>query len=165
MDSRSTFTQDVADEICRRLADGETLTSICRDEGMPTRRTVTTWRHRNEEFATAYDEAVLAGCHALLDETLEIADNSPIVELKSQVSTLIEALGDEAEEDVAKKIEAIEGLERRFNDLVQERKLRVWTRHELIKKKRPDVFSDKVAMQHSGAVEVVTKIERRVVKA
>lgn len=129
MDVRSTFTQDVADKICRRLADGETLTSICRDERMPTRRTVTTWRHRNEEFAVAYDEAVLAGCHVLLDQTLEIADDA-------RNDFMVSQKGDATIDQ----------------ENIQRSKLRIWARHELVKKKRPDVFSDKVAMQHSGAV-------------
>lgn len=36
----SKFTQEIADEICRRLAMGESLRSICRDEGFPTEAAV-----------------------------------------------------------------------------------------------------------------------------
>lgn len=129
MDVRSTFTQEVADEILRRLAEGETLTAICRDEGMPTRRTVTNWRHANPEFGAAYDEAVLAGCYVLLDQTLEIADDARNDFMASQKG---EVMVD--------------------HENIQRSKLRIWARHELVKKKRPDVFSEKVALQHSGAV-------------
>lgn len=34
----------------------------------------------------------------------------------------------------------------------QSRKVRIWARHELIKRKRPDVFSDKVNIAHSGEI-------------
>lgn len=124
------YDEDIARQICERLAAGETYAAISRDEGMPKRQTVTRWRAANSEFAAAYEEAMLEGCHALLDETLAIADDT--------------------EEDSSS------------------RKVRIWTRHELIKRKRPDVFSDKVNMQHSGDASnpvVVQAIERRIVKA
>ena len=31
----STYSQEIADEVCRRLAGGESLRAICRDEGIP----------------------------------------------------------------------------------------------------------------------------------
>ena len=31
----STYGQEIADEVCRRLAGGESLRAICRDEGIP----------------------------------------------------------------------------------------------------------------------------------
>ena len=36
----STYTQDVGDTICDRIADGESLRSICEDENMPSRWSV-----------------------------------------------------------------------------------------------------------------------------
>lgn len=37
------YSQEIADAICERLAGGETLKSICRDEGMPNDRAVRSW--------------------------------------------------------------------------------------------------------------------------
>lgn len=51
------FTQTRADDICRRLSEGEPLVWICRDEGMPAKRTVSDWRKRFPEFKEAMREA------------------------------------------------------------------------------------------------------------
>lgn len=114
MPAHNTYTIELAAEICRRLSEGETLVSICKNDGMPARRTVTDWRKAHEDFARAYDEAMLEGCHAILEGTIDIADD--------------------LEEDPAS------------------RKTRIWARHELIKRKRPDEFSDKQKLEHSGSV-------------
>src|SRR5262249_23209911 len=53
----STFTQTVADELCRRLADGETLRAICRDPGMPGKTTVMQWLAEQPEFRDQYARA------------------------------------------------------------------------------------------------------------
>ena len=110
------YTGALADEIIARLSEGETLRGICREKRMPCYRAVADWRRKYPEFDQRYQQAMLDGCHALLDETKEIADNT--------------------DEDPAS------------------RKVRVWTRLELVKRKRPDVFGDKVTHQHGGSVSV-----------
>lgn len=47
----TTFTQEKADEIARRLSEGEPLAQICRDDGMPDRTTVYRWGEADPEFA------------------------------------------------------------------------------------------------------------------
>ena len=44
------YSQDLADEICRRLVDGESIRSICADEKMPSRATVLRWGAEDKEF-------------------------------------------------------------------------------------------------------------------
>lgn len=46
----SSFTAEIADAICERLADGESMRSICRDEAMPARSTVDGWLAVSDEF-------------------------------------------------------------------------------------------------------------------
>lgn len=121
------FDSDKAAEILRRLSEGETLVAICKTEGMPTRQTVGNWRRGNKDFDTAYYEAMEQGCHALLDETLAIADDRE---------------GDYRTDK--------DGNEVFDSEHVQRAKLRIWARHELIKRKRPDLFSDKQQHEHSG---------------
>lgn len=53
----STYTTEVGDEICRRLAEGEPLAQICRDEHMPAVRTVSDWRANHEDFALKFQDA------------------------------------------------------------------------------------------------------------
>jgi hypothetical protein len=69
------FTGKIADEICERLAGGESLRSICCDEKMPGQTTVFRWLAANEEFRKQYAHAREAQADALFDEILDIADD------------------------------------------------------------------------------------------
>ena len=71
----SLYTHEIGEEICRRLASGESLRSICRSEGMPDERTVRTWALENETFSPQYAKARDIGMDAMADEIVEIADN------------------------------------------------------------------------------------------
>ena len=51
------FSQQTADLICERLADGESLRSICRSEDMPGRTTVFKWLRELPAFADQYARA------------------------------------------------------------------------------------------------------------
>jgi hypothetical protein len=71
------YAQDIADEILRRMADGESLRSICRTDGMPTREAVRLWVVENRDgFAERYALARELQAHALADELLELADSA-----------------------------------------------------------------------------------------
>ena len=140
--------QQVLQTIVERLSNGEPLAAICRDEGMPATRTVRDWINNDLDVSAAIARAREDGEDAMAAECLLIADNSPLTELGSQVSLIVETIGDEADEAVARKIEAIEALERRFNDLVQERKLRIETRLKLLAKFNPRKWGDRI--QHAS---------------
>lgn len=73
----SDFSQEVTDLICERLADGESLRSICADDDMPGKSTVFGWLAdpNHEEFRTKYALAREAQTEALVDEMTEIADD------------------------------------------------------------------------------------------
>jgi hypothetical protein len=55
----STYTSSIAEQICERIAEGEPLTKICRDEQIPAYRTVLGWRVANKEFSQMYARARL----------------------------------------------------------------------------------------------------------
>ena len=69
------FSIDAADAICARLATGEPLSRICRDDGMPSLTTVYKWLREHEEFAKNYARAREDQADTLADETLEISDD------------------------------------------------------------------------------------------
>jgi hypothetical protein len=50
----SSYTEEKAEEICERLADGESLVVMCRDPHMPSIRSVFRWLEDNEEFRHNY---------------------------------------------------------------------------------------------------------------
>src|SRR5436853_6196862 len=70
----SDYTLETALEICARLADGQSLRAICRDEAMPDARTVFRWLEANESFRQQYARAREAQADALADEIVDIAD-------------------------------------------------------------------------------------------
>ena len=72
----STFSQETADAICDRLAVGQSLREICRDEAMPGASTVFQWLAKHEKFAEQYARAKSAGIEALAEDILEIADDA-----------------------------------------------------------------------------------------
>lgn len=69
------LTQEIADELCRRLSECGSLRRVCVSSDMPLERTVRMWVVKHEEFASAYARAKEAGIDALVDETLDIADD------------------------------------------------------------------------------------------
>ena len=70
----SSFTQEIADTICNRLADGDSLRVICSDDDMPARSSVFKWLAERPEFADQYAHARDAQADALADDILQIAD-------------------------------------------------------------------------------------------
>lgn len=76
MGRRSDFSQKTADTICDRLAEGESLRSICKREGMPAKGTVMRWLAQNKEFQDQYARAREAQADAIFDEILDIADDA-----------------------------------------------------------------------------------------
>jgi terminase small subunit-like protein len=82
----SEFSDRIADVICLRIADGESLRSICQDKAMPDRSTVFRWLAQKREFRDQYARAREAQADALFDEILEIADNTKgdVIEAKQE---------------------------------------------------------------------------------
>ena len=75
--SRSTYTKQMADIICIRLSEGESLKEIVRSEGMPDRATVYRWLLEQPQFCDMYTRAREEQADTLADEIIAIADESP----------------------------------------------------------------------------------------
>jgi hypothetical protein len=70
------YTPDLAVTICRRVADGESLREVCRDDNMPPESTVRGWVLDDRDgFAARYGEARALLVERWADEIIEIADN------------------------------------------------------------------------------------------
>ena len=74
----SLYTEALATRICKRLADGGSLRSICRDKAMPDKATVLLWLADKAkiDFRDQYAHAREMQTDALFDEALEIADDA-----------------------------------------------------------------------------------------
>lgn len=67
----------IASIILTRLADGETLNSICATEGMPASRTVRRWAlDADHVFAPQYTRAREIGYHGMADECKDLVDDA-----------------------------------------------------------------------------------------
>lgn len=71
----SDYSQELCDIICERLGDGESLRSICSDDGMPRKATVFRWLKKHEDFRDQYARARETQADSLADEILTIADD------------------------------------------------------------------------------------------
>ncbi len=73
----SLYTEALAANICRRLAEGETLRAICRDPAMPDKAIILRWLadKKKADFRDQYAHAREMQADALFDEALEIADD------------------------------------------------------------------------------------------
>lgn len=77
MGAPSTYSAHIANVICIRIAEGEALRQILRDDGMPAQSTVYEWLLRHPEFAEKYTRAREEQADTLADEIIAIADEAP----------------------------------------------------------------------------------------
>ena len=71
------FTLELADKICKRIADGESLLLICKDDDMPHRSTVHRWLldSTKKEFCDKYELSVKLRAEKMFEELVDIADD------------------------------------------------------------------------------------------
>ena len=71
----TTFTQQLADQICERMANGQTLRAVCRDIDLPP-STVIEWTMNNKTFSEQYTQARQKQADSYADMILDEAFNS-----------------------------------------------------------------------------------------
>lgn len=71
----SKYTPEVVDRICEGLSEGQNLTQLARQEGMPSRATVLRWANDKPEFRKQYQEAHQFRAECIADEMIDIADD------------------------------------------------------------------------------------------
>jgi hypothetical protein len=121
---QTVFSQAVADEICERIAKGETLSAICKDEHLPAKSTVATWAADNREgFAEQYARARERLLEHWADEIVDIADDA-------SRDTIINERGKEVAD----------------SEWINRSRLRVDTRKWLLSKLRPDKYGEKLEL-------------------
>src|SRR5271168_4832966 len=122
------YTDELAKDICDRLANGETLTRICRDEDMPRFGTVIDWAQGNVAGAVGF-----------------VAMYARAKEL--QLAHMADSIQDIADDGTNDWQVDEDGNERVDHEHVQRSKLRVESRRWLLSKLRPDLFGDRIAHQ------------------
>lgn len=79
----------VADEVCKRLENGESLLAICKDDHMPDRHTIHTWLDQHEGFRRQYARARGLSADTAVNDMLALADdaNLSVPERKLRIDT------------------------------------------------------------------------------
>jgi hypothetical protein len=72
------YNPELIDEICDRIASGEPLVRICREDGMPRIVTVYRWLNKYPEFSNLYAKAKDAAADTLAEEIQDISDSMPM---------------------------------------------------------------------------------------
>lgn len=73
----SKYSDELAEKICEKIANGRSLRSICAEDGMPTTSTVCKWLIENKEFSEQYARAREKQADYFAEEIIEIADSVP----------------------------------------------------------------------------------------
>jgi hypothetical protein len=70
------FSPELFDAICERIADGDSLRSICLEPDMPSKASVMRWLAADTALSDQYARAREMQADALFDECLTIADDT-----------------------------------------------------------------------------------------
>lgn len=122
----STFSPELAATICERLALGESLRAVCRDDGMPHQATVFRWLDLHEAFRDQYARARVKQAEYYADEIVEIAD------------------------DTARDTIVTDNGEQPNSEWIARSRLRVDARKWLMSKLAPKKYGDKVDVTTNG---------------
>ena len=73
----SSYTEEIADGLCERIAEGESVNSICRssDTDTPSKSTFFKWLTDQPTFSDKYTRAKELGAEAIAEDMFEIADD------------------------------------------------------------------------------------------
>jgi hypothetical protein len=87
----SIYSEDLVDTICTRLALGEGLAQICRDDDMPSQAIVYRWLNIHPEFLEKYTRAREEQAETHADEIVAIADERPeFMEIKDDKGNVVD---------------------------------------------------------------------------
>ena len=70
------YSDELAQEICERIASGELLTVICLDEHMPTVRKANTWLHEHTEFKILFDQSLQDRLNIFEEQIIQFPDEA-----------------------------------------------------------------------------------------
>lgn len=124
----SKYTDKLADKICKMIAQGQSVRSICAKKDMISMQTFFRWLRENDKFREQYARACEERSYMHAEDIIEIADN--------------------ATNDYMEKLEGDGYI---FNsENVQRSRLRIDTRKWLMSKLNPKVYGDKLDMTTNG---------------
>jgi predicted secreted protein len=121
----SSYTKEIADQMCELLSEGVPLREICRMEGMPYWRAVYRWMEADENLSAHIARAREIGYDAIAEECLLIADTPKFGQ---------------------KQVMSDDGATTTVEDMLGHRKLQIETRLKLLAKWSPSKFGDRTTL-------------------
>jgi hypothetical protein len=79
---------ETATEICRRVAEGESMRTIIKDEGMPSNSTFLRWAAEDPEISRMYTQALQMRAAIYADELIDLADRAGTMTEAHQIQAL-----------------------------------------------------------------------------
>lgn len=123
------YSRELADAILKRMAEGESLRSICRDKGMPTETAVRMWAVDDRDgFGSRYARGMVVRCDYWADEILEISDDS-----SGDTVTVVEN---------GREVMKVD------HENINRSRLRVDSRKWLMSKLAPGRYGDRIELDH-----------------
>lgn len=119
------YNEVIRDAFCERVAAGESVRSICRDDDYPEMKTIFRWISKHDDFRQLYEKAKEMAMLAMAEELLDIADDG-------RNDTYVDD----------------EGRPKVDTDVIQRSRLRVDTRKWLMSKLAPKKYGDKLDLNH-----------------
>jgi hypothetical protein len=137
-------------EVHAWLESGRTLRAYCRQEGKPSYSTIYDWLEADAKTedkleSTRFARARDLGEAQILQECLEIADNTEVGEIVTVKPVMVEGI--QACDDEGQPAYMVE---RKTADMIEHRKLRIDTRLKLLAKWNPKKYGDKIQTELSG---------------
>ena len=71
----SKYSEELIDEICRKVSEGQALLHVCEEDGFPAQPTVFRWLNEKEEFRKKYARAREIQIERMALDALRIADD------------------------------------------------------------------------------------------
>lgn len=143
------YSDELGAEICRRIAEGESVRSICKSDGMPRPETVSRWVTERPEFGQLYARAREVQAEVYFDEVIDLADGA---------AEAADALAEEAA-SLADDKHAADVYRRVYSEEIQARRLRIDSRKWRLARMNRAKYGDRVDSE--GKHEIVYRIETR----
>lgn len=128
----SRYTNKLADKICKMIAEGQSVRSICAKKDMISMQTFFRWLRENKKFREQYARACEERSYMHAEEIIEIADDATNDYMEQH---------DESDELTGYKLNG---------ENIQRSRLRIDTRKWLMSKLNPKVYGDKLDMTTNG---------------
>lgn len=126
----TTYSQELADKLCAKIAEGLSVRSVCAMEDMPCTSTFFKWIREIPEFSQQYARATEERTEAMAEDLLDIADDGS--------------------NDLMRIQKGNETYEVENKEVTNRSRLRVDTRKWLMSKMKPKKYGEKLDVMSDG---------------